>query len=94
MDQKNPLEEQFILSDENGEEMAFRFLDLILYQEQEYLLLLPAEGPYTDEVVILRRIRGEAPGDESYEDVEDPSTVAAVYRLFQENNQDRFIFAD
>ena len=94
MDQNNPLNEQFILSNEEGEEMAFRFLDLILYREQEYLVLLPAEGPYLDEVVILRRVKGEGPGEESYEDVEDSSTVSAVYRLFQENNRDRFIFTD
>ena len=48
MDSKSAPEELFVLSDESGEEMSFHFLDLILHEEREYLVLLPAEGPYTD----------------------------------------------
>ena len=87
-------EEQILLSDENGEEMAFHFLDLILYREQEYMVLMPAEGPYQGEAVILRRERGAAPGEESYADVEDPATLKAVYGIFKEHFQDRVLFED
>ena len=93
MDSKNTPEELFVLSDESGEEMSFHFLDLILHEEREYLVLLPAEGPYTDEVVILRRER-EADGSESYGDVEDPKTLRTVYELFRSRAGDRFIFTD
>ena len=71
MDQNrnNAREELFYLADENGEQMAFHFLDLVLYEDREYLVLLPAEGPYRDEVVILRHERGEGPEGEGYEGV-------------------------
>ena len=94
MDHKNAQDELFILSDGNGQEMSFHFLDLVLYEGKEYLVLLPAEGPYIDEVVILRHERGERPEDEGYEGVEDPATIQAVYSLFRENNRDQFIFGD
>lgn len=86
-------EELFVLSDESGQEMSFHFLDLILYEDREYLVLLPAEGPYQDEVVILLRER-EEDGGESYADVEDPGTLRAVYEQFRSRSGDRFIFTD
>jgi len=87
-------DEKFYLTDESGEQMAFTFLDLIFHEEQEYLVLLPAEGPYRDEVVILRREKGEGPGEESYADVEEPATLKAVYGIFKERHSDQFVFAD
>ena len=86
-------EELFVLSDEHGEEMSFHFLDLILYEDREYLVLLPAEGPYTDEVVILTR-ELLPNGEEAYTDIPDPETLAAVYRLFRDRAGDRYYFTD
>ncbi len=90
---KNAPEELFVLADQNGEEMSFHLLDLILYEDREFLVLLPAEGPYTDEVVILQREQEEN-GEESYTDPDDPKTLQAVYALFRERAGDRFIFTD
>lgn len=87
-------EELFFLADENGEEMGFHFLDLILYREREYIVLRPAEGPYVDEAVIFQRERDEATGEESYGDVEDPATLRAVYEIFKEHFQDKYFFGD
>ncbi len=94
MDQSNlENEELFVLSDESGETMSFRFLDLISYQDREYLILLPAEGPYTYEAVVLQRER-DGDGGESYADVSDGKTRDAVFALFRERAGDRFIFSD
>ena len=95
MDMKNndPKEELFYLSDDSGEQMAFHLLDVILYEDGEFLVLLPAEGPYQDEAVILRREK-EPDGEESYRDVEDAGTLRAVYELFRSRAGDRFIFTD
>ena len=87
-------EDLMYLQDENGDQMAFRFLDLIYYEEKEYIILQAAEGPYAGEAVILQRERGEIPGEESYADVEDPKVIRAVYELFKERFQDQFIFED
>jgi uncharacterized protein YrzB (UPF0473 family) len=86
-------EELFWLSDENGEQMGFHLLDVIMHREKEYLVLLPAEGPYVDEVVILRRYRDED-GGESYADPESADEVQAVYGIFRERAGDKFIFTD
>ncbi len=94
MDQQmNPLaSEPIYLSDENSEQMAFRFLDLIQYEEREYIVLMPTEGPWSGEAVILQRDLQD--DDEGYTDVEDPKTLRAVYELFKEHFRDRFIFED
>ena len=84
--------EPFFLSDENGEQMAFRFLDLIQYQEKEYIVLMPLEGPYQGEAVILQL--DHSGGDEAYVDVEDPKTLRAVYEQFKEHFQGQFFFED
>ena len=86
-------EELFFLADENGEQMAFHFLDCILVEDREYLVLLPAEGPYVNEAVILQRLR-EKNGEESYIPVEDMKTIRAVYDLFRKRAGDAFIYTD
>ena len=86
-------EELFVLADENGEEMGFHLLDVVMLEEREFLVLLPAEGPYQDEVVILQREK-EPDGSESYVDLSDPKTLREVYRIFRDRSGDRFIFTD
>ena len=86
-------EELFYLADENGEQMAFHFLDCILVEDREYLVLMPAEGPYVNEAGILHRFK-EANGEESYIPVEDRKTIRAVYDLFRQRAGDAFIFTD
>ena len=44
-----------VLHDENGDEVQFEFLDLIEYDSEEYVVLLPlAEEDDSGEVVILK----------------------------------------
>lgn len=31
------------LQDEDGQDVAFEFLDLVIYEDKEYVVLLPAE---------------------------------------------------
>ena len=81
-----------VLNDENGNEVEFEFLDLIPYQGQEYVVLLPADDE-ADEVVILQL---EESGDdsESYLGVEDESIVSAVFDIFKAKYKDEFNFVD
>ena len=81
------------LEDESGEQMAFHLLDVILLDQGEFLVLLPAEGPYSDEVVILRREK-EPDGSESYTEPENAEILRRVYELFRNRAGDRFIFTD
>ena len=61
MDENNVVDEEFsniiVLNDENGNEVQFEFLDLIEYESEQFVVLLPVleEGQEDDgEVVILK----------------------------------------
>ena len=87
-------EEQNILTltDENGVETDFEYLDVIEYQGEEYLILMPAEED-ADEIVILL-IEPVDEENENYLAVEDEATLMAVYEIFKERYKDVLIFAD
>lgn len=80
------------LTDENGQELDFEYLDCIEYQGVEYLVLLPAEEG-SDEIVILQ-IEPVDEENENYLAVEDEQVLNAVYGIFKERFQDYFTFAD
>ena len=63
-----------ILSDENGEDVQFEFLDLIEYDSEEYVVLLPVideEDEDDGEVVILKVEDSGDEDEESYVSVDD-----------------------
>ena len=80
------------LNDENGNAVRFEFLDLIEYDAEEYIVLLPEEG---DEVVILRVDNTDPDSEEeTYLGVEDDEMLQAVFGIFKEKFKDEFNFAD
>ena len=87
-------EEQNILTltDENGNETAFEYLDVIEYKGEEYLILMPAEEE-SDEIVILL-IEPVDEENENYLAVEDEATLMAVYEIFKERYKDVLNFAE
>ena len=89
-----PEEEMNILTltDENGNETEFEYLDVIEYQGKEYLVLLPTEED-NDEIVILE-IEPVDEENENYLAVEDEAVLVAVYEIFKERYQDVLTFAD
>lgn len=87
-------EEQSILTltDENGVDTDFEYLDVIEYQGKEYLFLMPAEEG-SDEIVILE-IEPVDEENENYLAVQDEAVLDAVYAIFKERYKDEFTFAD
>lgn len=81
-----------VLNDENGNEVEFEFLDLIPYQGQEYVVLLPTDDE-ADEVVILQ-LSESGDDSESYIGVEDENIVSAVFDIFKDKYKDEFNFVD
>ena len=81
------------LNDEDGEEVKFEFLDLIEYNSEEYVILLPVDEE-TDEVVILKVEDTESEDEESYVGVEDEETLNAVFQIFKDKFKDEFNFID
>ena len=86
-----------ILSDENGEDVQFEFLDLIEYDSEEYVVLLPVieEDEEDDgEVVILKVEDSGNEEEESYVSVDDEETLSVVFEIFKEKFKDEFNFTD
>ena len=80
------------LTDENGVDTEFEYLDCIEYEGKEYLVLMPEEED-NNEVVILE----VEPVDEEVENylaVEDEAVLAAVFAIFKEKFQDVFTFEE
>ena len=88
-----PEEENIItLTDENGNEAEFEYLDVIEYQGKEYLILMPADEE-SSEIVILE-IEPVDEENENYLAIEDESVLEAVYAIFKERYKDVLTFAD
>ena len=88
-----PEEENIItLTDENGNETEFEYLDVIEYQGKEYLVLMPADEE-SSEIVILE-IEPVDEENENYLAVEDETVLVAVYEIFKERYKDVLTFAD
>lgn len=86
-----------ILNDEDGNEVQFEFLDLIDYDEEEYVVLLPVEEDSEDEigeVVILKVEQTESEDKESYIGVEDEEILNKVFEIFKEKFKDEFNYVD
>ena len=80
------------LTDDNGVETTFEYLDCIEYQGKEYLVMIPAEED-ANEIVILE-IEPVDEENENYLAVEDEAVLDAVYNLFKDRYQDVLTFAD
>ena len=80
------------LTDENGQDMEFEYLDCVEYQGTEYLILMPVEEE-AGEIVILQ-IQPVDEENENYLAVEDEAVLDAVYAIFKERYKDVLNFAD
>ncbi len=85
-----------ILNDENDNEVRFEFLDLIEYESEQYVVLLPEEGQTEDdgEVVILKLEDSDNEDEESYVSVDDEATLNEVFEIFKQKFNDEYSFDD
>ena len=96
MENENLLPEEEVsiltLTDENGEEVNFEYLDCIEYESVEYLVLAP-EGDETGETVILE-VQPIDEENENYTGVEDEAILEAVFGIFKEKYKDILEFEE
>lgn len=78
------------LTDENGEDTNFEYLDCVEYEGIEYLVLMPEES---SEIVILE-VEPVDEENENYLAVEDQTILDAVYGIFKERYKDVLQFED
>jgi len=97
MENKELLQEEeqssiLTLTDENGEDTEFEYLDCIEYEGKEYLVLMPVDE-ITTEIVILE-VEPVDEENENYLSVSDESILDAVYGIFKERYKDILTFED
>ena len=94
MENENMEQEESILTltDENGQDMDFEYLDCLTYEGKENLVLMPADEPST-EIVILE-VEPVDEENENYLAVEDEAILDAVYGLFKEKYKDILTFEE
>lgn len=79
-----------ILQDENGNDVQFEFLDLILFENRDFVVLLPKDDE-EGEVVILE-LENYDDENETYTSVDDERVLSAVFEIFKEKHKDEFNF--
>ena len=97
MEKENLLPEEeevsiLTLTDENGEDVEFEYLDCIDYEGKEYLVLMPVDEE-SAEIVILE-VEPVDEENENYLAVTDEAVLDAVYAVFKEKFQDVLQFED
>ncbi len=80
------------LTDENGADIDFEYLDCIEYQGKEYLVLMPVDEE-SNEIVILE-VEPVDKENENYLAVSDEDVLEAVYAIFKERYADILTFED
>ena len=96
-DEMNGGENIISLKDENGNDVNFEFLDMINYENENYIVLLPADenAEDGDEVVILKQAKvDDGSYEEEYDSVEDEDTLNTIFDMFKEKYKDEFDFID
>ena len=80
------------LNDEFGNEVQFEFLDLVEYNGEEYVVLLPADDE--DGEVVILKVEAIDDDNDSYTSVEDEDILMAVFQIFKKKFKDEFDFEE
>ena len=80
------------LTDENGQDVDFEYLDCIEYQGTEYLVLMPADSVSTE--IIILAVEPVDEENENYLSVQDEGILNAVYEIFKEKYADVLTFEE
>lgn len=83
-----------VLNDEEGNEVQFEFLDLIDFEGEEYVVLLPAEETEDAGEVVILQVEDTDSEEESYISVEDEDVLNKVFEIFKDKFKDEFNFVD
>ena len=88
------LDNIIVLNDEEGNEVEFEFLDLIEFEGEEYVVLLPVEETDDAGEVVILQVEDIDTDEESYTSVEDEETLNKIFEIFKEKFKDEFNFID
>ena len=80
------------LTDENGEDVDFEYMDSIEYEGKEYLVLIPVEDEYGE--IVNLEIEPVDEETENYLSVDDEAVLNAVFGIFKEKYKDVLEFGE
>ncbi len=80
------------LTDENGVDTEFEYLDCIDYEGKEYLILLPLDDE--ENGIVILEVEPVDEETENYLSVTDTDILDAVYGIFKERYKDVIEFED
>lgn len=83
-------EDIIILTDEDGNDYEFEWIDSIAVKDNRYIVVLPVEEEPADEVLILKFCIEE----EAFVPIEDKSESDNIFELFMERNKEYYDFTD
>ena len=95
MENDNLMEEEsgiLTLTDEDGQEVDFEYLDSVDYDGKEYLVLMPAYQAETQ--IVILEVEPVDEENENYLSVSDEAILDAVYGIFKERYKDILTFED
>lgn len=95
MENGNLMEEEsgiLTLTDEDGQEVDFEYLDSVDYDGKEYLVLMPADQAETQ--IVILEVEPVDEENENYLSVSDEAVLDAVYGIFKERYKDILTFED
>lgn len=81
-----------VLTDDEGNDVEFEFLDTVEYEGDEYIVLM--ENVEDTEEVIILKIENLDDENENYVGVDDDETLNQVFKIFKERFKDEFNFTD
>ena len=80
------------LTDENGADVDFEYLDCIEYEGKEFLVLMPADE--LDTQIVILEVEPVDEENENYLSVDDEAVLNAVYGIFKEKYKDVLTFEE
>ena len=95
MNDKEEMQEELdniiVLTDDEGNDVEFEWLDTIELNDKTYVVVLPTEEG-AEEVVILEMVAEEE--EDTFVGLEDETEINAVFDAFKEKNKENFDFED
>ena len=76
------------ITDTDGIKASYEFLDIVFYEEIEYVILSPVDGDgYVDIFRVIKSTKGEA-----YQRITDDGLLDSIFEIFKRKNEDEFDF--
>jgi hypothetical protein len=94
--EKNPMQEELeledlILTDEDGNDVTFQLLDIIVHEDGRYLVL---QDPEDENYVTIMQETALNEDESTFTELEDDDLLETIYAIFKERNQDKLEFDD